>query len=84
MSRVTLKARALVENELSTYFGKIGREVLRKVVIFVRVPARLASKNGDVVFGVASRRVGGKVEARGVCREGPVHLEWRGPVPGSR
>lgn len=38
---------------------------------FVRVPARLASKNGDVVFGVASGHAGGKVEAEEFVVKGP-------------
>ena len=37
----------------------------------VGVPARLAPKNGDAVFGVASRHVGGKVEVQELVVKGP-------------
>ena len=37
----------------------------------VGVPARLAPKNGDAVFGVVSRHVGGKVEVQQFVMKGP-------------
>ena len=37
----------------------------------VGVPARLAPKNGDAVFGVASRHVGGEVEVQQFVVKGP-------------
>ena len=42
--------------------GKVGRKVLWYVIGVVRVPAGLASNDGDAAFGVASRQIGGKVE----------------------
>ena len=37
----------------------------------VGVPARLAPKNGDAVFGVTSRHIGGKVELQQFVVKGP-------------
>ena len=42
--------------------GKVGRKVLWYVIGVVRVPAGLASNDGDAAFGVASGQVTGKVE----------------------
>ena len=61
----------------------------------VGVPARLAPKNGDAVFGAAFRHVGGKAEVQqfvvkgpaigdggGRCRAYGENLEWAYPVEG--
>lgn len=57
-----VEERGLGVEEMSTYLVRSAGKALWQVVDVVGVPARLASKTGDAVFGVASRHVGWKVE----------------------
>lgn len=57
-----MEGRRLAQQRVEHVLGEVRREEIWQITDAVGAPARLASKNGGVVFGVAPRKVGEKVE----------------------